>query len=129
MARSSHPAGYQHGLRVRLGSATGPLGKLLHCESKRTGGKYWRVRLDSGEWKWPNEDGGVIVDGPGNAVSTCQQCGLRFVLRQGSGEVICTRCDREMFGTHDERVSDPPPAKRWNDSRRWIRPKPIRGRR
>jgi hypothetical protein len=120
MTTTTHrPAGYRHGLRVRMGTPDGPRGVLLECDS-RAGRKYWRVRLQTGEWKWPNELGGLIVDGDGDAVSECASCGLRFILRTGSGDLICTRCDYEQFGT-EARVSDPPPARRFHERRRWIK--------
>jgi hypothetical protein len=112
------PPGFRHGLRVRLGTATGPQGKLLYCESKTTGNHYWKVRLLDGTWHWPDN---IVVDGPGDTVNPrCANCGLPFVMRAGSGELTCEPCDREQFGTHEERSLDPPPARRWNSRRRWI---------
>lgn len=125
---SRTPAGYRHGLRVRMGGPSGPRGVLLECESRRTGGKYWRVRLQGGPpvvWCWPDERGGIVVDGDGEAVDVCHDCGLRFIKRAGSGELLCTRCDAEAFGTaiRAREVSDPPPTKRYGDTRprrKWI---------
>jgi hypothetical protein len=119
------PTGYQNGLRVRMGTPTGRRGVLLRCES-RAGNPYWKVRLtdpdvpDRDRWIWPEQFGGILVDGPGDAESRCASCDLRFVTRAGAGELLCSRCDREQFGT-DLRTSDPPPARRWNARRRWIR--------
>jgi hypothetical protein len=115
-----------------MGGPSGPRGVLLQCES-RAGRQFWRVRLQDAtanggtQWVWPDDLGGVVVEGEGDAVALCQSCGLRFILRHGSGELICSRCDLEQFGTA-ERVSDPPPAKRFGDTRirrRWI---PSKGR-
>jgi hypothetical protein len=115
------PPGFRHGLRVRLGSATGPQGKLLHCQSNATGAYYWRVRLLDGSWAWPDAHGGIVVDGPGTHVNPrCANCELPFVTHAGSGELLCAPCDREQFGTEHERLSEPPPARRWNSRRRWI---------
>lgn len=117
-------AGYRHGLRVRMGGPNGPHGVLLECESRRTHKKFWRVRLQgSGEWVWPEHLGGIVVDGPGDAVAICASCGLRFIHRKTDGEVICARCDAEQFGTA-VRTSEPPPAKRFGDTRprrRWFK--------
>ena len=111
-----------------MGGPSGPRGVLLECES-RAGRKYWRVRLQGvpSEWVWPDALGGVVVDGEGEAVDICRSCGLRFITRTGSGELICSRCDAEQFGTAI-RVSEPPPMKRDGAERarrRWI---PTRGR-
>jgi len=117
------PAGYRHGLRVRMGGPNGPRGVLLECESRKSGRMYWRVRLqDSGDWVWPDALGGIVVDGTGTAVTICQSCGLRFVHHVNDGELICGRCDAEQFGTA-VRTSEPPPTKRFRDGRdhrRWI---------
>ena len=126
------PAGYRHGLRVRMGSATGPRGVLLECES-RAGKKFWRVRLQGlGVWCWPNERGGIVVDGVGDAIAECRQCELRFIHTTGDGELICARCDAETFGTavRGDEGEAHPFKKRYEDRshrRRWIPSK--RGRR
>jgi hypothetical protein len=104
-----------------MGGLNGPRGVLLECES-RLGRKYWKVRLqemnaDGGsKWVWPDALGGIVVDGPLDmgahpaVVDLCQSCGLRFIKRAGSGELICERCDAETFGTA-ARASEPPPVK------------------
>ena len=83
---------FRHYLRVRLG-VTGPKGRLLRCE-KRDGGSYWKVKLDSGEWVWPD---GLIVDGPGDRVGTCGDCGLSFMST--GALALCPICDEAAFGT------------------------------
>jgi hypothetical protein len=104
-----------------MGTADGPRGKLFHCQSKQSGRWYWRVRLESGDWVFPDQRGGIVVDGPGDAVSPhCADCDLPFVTRAGSGELVCTACNDAIFGTDQDRASDPPPARRWNARRRWI---------
>jgi hypothetical protein len=118
------PDGFAHGLRVRLGTPTGPRGVLYQCESKRTGGTYWKVRLESGEWVWPDH---VLVDGPGDTIATCQSCRLDFITTIG-GELICRRCSTEAFGSDAERASDAPSRRRWNDADHHVRWKPSRGR-
>ena len=122
MSPQREQPGFRHGLKVRMGRADGPRGVLLHCDSRKPGGgKYWKVRLQSGEWCWPNERGGLVVDGPGDSVHhQCASCELPFIALAGSGEVICDRCSEDQFGAAS-RVSDPPPARRWNDRRRWYR--------
>lgn len=121
-ARRTTPSGYRHGLRVRMGSPSGPRGVLLECESRQPGGgKYWKVRLQTGEWIWPTDAGGLLVDGAGDAIGTCASCDLRFILPAGSGELLCARCDHEQFGRDRERAAETPPAKRWNTHRRWIK--------
>jgi hypothetical protein len=90
---------------------------LLHCESRNGGGHYWRIRLTSGEWVWPDDT--LAIDGPGGvlAAEPCQSCELPFITVAGSPELICDRCSAEQFGTAAR--TDPPPAKRWNARRRW----------
>lgn len=104
-----------------MGGVDGARGVLLHCESRtRPGRRYWKVRLQSGTWVWPNEHGGLVVDGDGDHVTPeCAACGLPFICRTGSRELICARCDAEQFGTAAARASDPPPTRRWNARRRW----------
>lgn len=117
------PAGYRHLLRVRLGGPTGPAGKLLECESRTTGRHFWKVRLDNGEWEWPERRGGVVVDGPGDAVNPeCRECGLPFIYRAGSGELICEACNQNIFGGAD-RASEPPPVPLYDyhPRRKWFK--------
>jgi len=92
------PSGYRHGLHIRLGSAIGPKGVLLRCEKRDGSGTYWRIRMHSGEWIWPDRRT-MIVDGPGEVVNpSCGSCGLPFVVRSHSNELICEPCATEEFG-------------------------------
>lgn len=93
------PAAFRHGLRVRIARLDGPKGVLLRCERKTDGGIYWRVRLQSGAWVFPDD---LIVDGRGDRVGVCGDCGLRFV--NTGNELICDRCSAEIFG-HASRAS------------------------
>lgn len=95
-------AGFRHGLRVRIGGASGPRGVLHQLPSKFSPGTYyWRVRLTDDtvrpedRWAWPDH---IVVDGPGTAVSTCRSCELPFLHHAGSGEMICDRCNAEQTG-------------------------------
>jgi hypothetical protein len=98
-------SGFRHGLRVRVGGAAGPKGVLFECRGRN--GPFWKVRLQGGEWVWPDD---LIVDGPGTEVNPCcASCALPFIMRAGSGELICNRCDAEQFGTA-VRATDPPTA-------------------
>lgn len=94
----SHPtrdeSGYRHRMRVRIG-VNGTKGVLLQCgPSKRTGLPYWKVKLSTGEWMWPAD---LIIDGPGDRVGTCAECGMRFMTE--TPEPICKGCDEKLFGT------------------------------
>jgi hypothetical protein len=100
------PAGFRHGLRVRIGTARVP-GVLLRCEKRDGSGSYWRVRLQSGAWLWPSECGSLVVDGSGDAVATCQDCGLQFLTVDPTAPT-CDRCQAEAFGTAADRVPDNP---------------------
>jgi hypothetical protein len=82
-------AGFVHGLRVRVGNDKGV---LLRCEP-RAGDPYWRIRLQTGEWLQPRD---FIVDGPGDEVDDCAQCGLPCYHRVG--DLLCQRCDVAAFG-------------------------------
>ncbi len=86
-------AGFRHGMRVRIARLDGPKGVLLRCERRDGGGFYWKVRLQSGEWIFPDN---LIVDGRGDRVGVCGDCGLRFV--NTGVELICDRCSAEVFG-------------------------------
>jgi hypothetical protein len=96
-------SGFRHGLRVRMG-ATGPKGMLLKCLKKDGSGHYWKVRLQSGEWVWPE---GFILDGVGDQVAVCEQCALPFMTTKVGGGLLCDRCDEDMYGTR-ARAAEPP---------------------
>jgi len=108
---------FRHRMRVRVGPTRAP-GQLLKCLSKRTGKPYWSVKLDDGGgWVFP--DASMLVDGIGDAVSTCAQCNLPFLMEAGSGEMLCASCHVEQFGEPAARAGEPPPQRRWNSHRRW----------
>lgn len=88
-------SGFRHGLRVRMG-ATGPRGKLLHCDGRH--GKYWKVRLDNGTWVWPDD---IVIDGRGEHVERCLDCRLPFM--GNVGDLLCTPCQETQFGTSTDR--------------------------
>jgi len=97
---SRNESAFRHGMRVRLGSLTGPKGTLYHCERRDGSATYWRVRLaNSREWVPPDAFGPLIVEGVGDAINPeCASCGLAFVMRAGSGALLCARCEGEQFG-------------------------------
>lgn len=86
---------YRHRARVRIG-IDGPKGTLLKCLKKdNSGAFYWRIKLDGvGGWEWP--DARMILDGPGDRVTTCE-CGLKF-FSDGKSP-LCSYCDALAFGT------------------------------
>jgi hypothetical protein len=101
---SRDEGGFRNGLRVRVGDVRGVLLRI----DRRTGhGHYWKIRLQTDKWIWPDD---FAVDGPGDERhERCEQCGLPYYARAGSGELICRDCDRAMFGTAvRSREPDPP---------------------
>lgn len=109
---SHEPEGFRHRLHVRLDTAGGPRGRLLRCKRKDGTGYYWRILLDSGAWEWPNAHR-LIVDGPGDVVNPfCGSCRLAFMVRAGSGELLCDACSREQFGTDRRDVEFEPHHRR-----------------
>jgi uncharacterized Zn finger protein (UPF0148 family) len=71
---------FTHGQRVRVSGFTGPRGVMMHC--KRT---YWKVKLQSGEWVYPND---VVADTDGPFEYRCQECGIPFRTKS-QGEPFC----------------------------------------
>lgn len=95
-------SGYRHLMRVRLGQH-GATGRLMKCTSKRTGETYWKVKLDAdGTWTYPED---LIVDGRGDHVSHCRDCGLPFITAT-VGEPLCCYCDESAHGT-TQRAQEP----------------------
>lgn len=86
-------SGYRHLMRVRLGQH-GAKGRLFHCEKKDKSGWYWRVKLDDGTWTWPAD---LHIDGPGELVARCQDCGLPFLCQVDAP--LCPHCEESAFGT------------------------------
>jgi hypothetical protein len=48
----------------------------MQCTSKRTGKEFWKVKLDTGEWVWPED---LVQDGIGDCLTRCGDCGMRFL--------------------------------------------------
>jgi hypothetical protein len=111
--RGPDPSAFRHYLRVRIG-IDGPKGRLLHCDKRHGSGKFWKVKLDSGAWVLPE---GLILDGPGDRVATCRQCGLSFVTGDRH-EVLCRLCQEVAFGTTARAKDDEDPVARRNVLRR-----------
>jgi hypothetical protein len=88
-------------MRVRVG---GERGVLLHCEPRSGAARYWKVRLQTGQWVSPAR---LVVDGQGDElVPACGRCGLPFLRRPQSGELLCIYCDVELFGTERDHALD-----------------------
>lgn len=98
--RDRDESAYRHYTRVRIG-ITGPQGRLMRCAKKDGSGHYWKVRLDTGEWMWPAD---LILDGPGDRVAACAECGMRFMTTEPA--VLCPGCDEKLFGTQ-QRAEEP----------------------
>jgi hypothetical protein len=116
VTRQRVPAGFRHGLRVRVGAIDGPRGVLLKCQTRDGSGEYWKVRTQDvpARWLWPD---GLIVDGAGDrVVPACADCGLAFI---GGGDPICDRCAAEQFGTAAARHADAAPRDADEHPRRW----------
>jgi hypothetical protein len=96
MKRDRDESSYRHYMRVRMG-ATGPKGRLLKCKKRDGSGYFWKVKLDSGEWVWPD---GLVLDGPGDRVATCGDCGIAFMADGRSP--LCPTCDESAFGEPSE---------------------------
>lgn len=116
--RELNTAAFQHYMRVRIGGAGGPLGRLMRCEKKDGSGHYWKVRLDTGEWVWPDA---MVLDGPGHYVGHCAECELPMLMEQPNGVGLCRYCDESMFGTDAAHAHDEPShafgRTRWNRAR------------
>jgi hypothetical protein len=78
-----------HGLRVTIGHG-GPAGVLLLCRG--TSRDYWKVKLDSGRWVWPD---GAVVESSGVYTELCAECHLEF-RTDTMNEPICPLCERRM---------------------------------
>jgi hypothetical protein len=82
-----------HGYRVRVGGFDGQPGVLLHCRSKRTGGHYWKVKLDGGRgWEWPNH---LVIESTGAYVHRCGQCELEYRGNEPNGH-LCPECVKDI---------------------------------
>lgn len=93
-------SGFRHRMRVRMHTLDGPKGRLFHCDGRN--GKFWKVRLENGEWVWPD---GIVVDGPGDRLHPgCLECRLPF--RGDVGDLLCNHCQNAHFGTDAEHQDD-----------------------
>lgn len=94
-------SGYRHMMRVRLG-ANGARGVLYHCTKRDQSGKFWRVKLADNTWVWPAD---IHIDGQGDHVSHCRDCGLPFITAT-VGEPLCCYCDESANYTK-QRAQEP----------------------
>ena len=105
------PAGFRHGLRVRVG---GVRGVLLRCRKRDDSADYWKVRTQEtpARWLWPDR---IVVDGAGDVQQpACLDCRLPFI--GSTGDLLCQRCQAEATGAatrYDDR-----PREQWNERRR-----------
>jgi hypothetical protein len=112
------PSCFTHYARVLVGANRAP-GRLMRCQSKRTGGEYWKVRLDSGEWLWPDN---IILATPGERVATCELGGGRFLTDETGEGLLCPKHDGETFGTAEDHALDAAaPRRPSGNSHKWIR--------
>lgn len=113
--RELNTAAFKHYLRVRIGGAGGPLGRLMRCEKKDGSGHYWKVKLDTGEWVWPDA---MVLDGPGQHVGTCVECELPLLVGRPGDAGLCRSCQDATFGTDAQHADDGPShgfgRTRWN---------------
>lgn len=93
---------FRHYVRVRMG-VNGPKGRLMHCARRDGEGKFWKVRLDSGEWVWPDR---LILDGPGTHVCVCSACELSFMSEQVN-DVLCPICEGEPLAVPSDDIRKP----------------------
>ncbi len=97
------PSCFKHYDRVLVG-ADRARGRLLACEKKDGTGKYFKVKTDGGEWRWPDV---LILDGPGAQVGTCEIGEGRFMTTGAGDGLLCPRHEEEQFGTRS-RALEPP---------------------
>jgi hypothetical protein len=87
---------FRHLMRVRLG-VHGAKGRLMRC-TNREGKPYWRVKLSADKaWVYPYD---IVIDGEGDCVARCGDCGLRFISDGQSP--LCRYCSPAAFGAPSE---------------------------
>jgi hypothetical protein len=90
-----------HRYRVTIDHG-GPAGVLLRCVSERTRGVYWKVKLDSGEWVWPDR---VVAESTGPCIARCVECELDYRGDSPAAGGLCPNCvralDRQYGPAHD----------------------------
>lgn len=111
------PTCFGHRAKVLVGANRRP-GRIMRCESKKTGGEYWKVLLDSGEWVWPEN---VILATPGATVATCEMGGGRFMTDEQGDGLLCPRHTGEVFGTPEDHALDAatPPLRPSGNTHKW----------
>jgi DNA-directed RNA polymerase subunit RPC12/RpoP len=82
-----------HGYRVTLGHG-GPAGVLNHCLSKTTLRRYWKVKLDSGAWVWPDD---VVAESEGPCVARCVECELEYRGATPQSGGLCPNCAHALL--------------------------------
>lgn len=115
--RAPVPSCFRHYDRVLVG-ADRAKGRLLHCE-KRGGGKYFKVKTDAGDWRWPDN---MILDGPGNIVAVCEMGEGRFMTDKPGDGLLCKRHNDETFGSDADHALDAEAPRRTSgNTHKWKR--------
>jgi hypothetical protein len=121
--RAPLPSCFRHYDRVLVG-ADRAKGRLLECEKRDGSGKYFKVKTDAGEWRWPDV---LILDGPGAIVAVCEMGEGRFMTDKPGDGLLCKRHNDETFGSEaDHAIDAAAPRRPAGNSHKWIR---GRGRR
>ncbi len=81
-----------HGDRVRVGTYDGRLGTVIRCRKKNGSSHYFKIKLDDGEWLWPDH---VVADSRGQYDCTCRECEIPF-KSDDIGEIFCPNCTRRQ---------------------------------
>jgi hypothetical protein len=81
-----HPS--MHGYRVTLGHG-GPAGVLNRCLSKTYLRYFWKVKLQSGAWVWPD---GIVADSTGPCIARCVECELEYRGETPQSGGLCPNC-------------------------------------
>lgn len=100
--RAPLPSCFKHYDRVLVG-ADRAKGRLLSCEKKDGSGKYFKVKTDGGEWRWPDV---LILDGAGANVATCEAGEGRFMTSETGPGLLCPKHAAEVFGSPEDHALD-----------------------